>query len=100
MRHEASGRQPPKPPSLLRAFAARCCWCFFFVACPSGAPFEGLAPAQNTGGPLVAFYPFHKPPPRLPFPHHPATRPHPYAPTQLRPNPSLFAPPQLAPHAP
>src|SRR5260370_33924089 len=92
MRHEASGRQPPKPPSLLRAFAVRCCLCFFFVACASGAPFEGLAPAQNTGGPLVAFDLFHKPLPAIPLPSDLATRPEPNSPTGPPPNASLIAP--------
>jgi hypothetical protein len=94
MRHEASGRQP-KQPSLLRAFAVRCCLCFFFVACASGAPFEGLAPAQNTGGPLVAFDLFHKPLPEIPFPSDLATRTDPNSPTGLRLNASLIAPTQL-----
>ena len=58
-------------------------------------PFEGLAPAQDTGGPKVVFDLLHKPLPEIPFPNDLATRPDPTSRTGLRINASLIAPTQL-----
>ncbi|MFN2548488.1 MAG: hypothetical protein ABR567_13730 [Myxococcales bacterium] len=58
-------------------------------------PFEGLAPARNTGGPRVVFDLSHKPLPEIPFPSDVATRPDPTSRTGLRINASLIAPTQL-----
>ena len=89
----------PKPPfailRLLRSFAV--CLCFFFLvgACGKAASFDGLAPAQDTGGPRVSFDLLHTPLPEIPFPNDIATRPDPTSPTGLRLNASLIAPTQL-----
>src|SRR5438105_15826420 len=65
------------------------------VACAKGVPFEGLAQAQQTGGPKVVFDLLHKPLPEIPFPSDLATRPDPTSRTGLRINASLIAPTQL-----
>jgi hypothetical protein len=64
-------------------------------ACRAAAPFEGLAPAAQTGGPKVLFDLSHRPLPEIPFPNDLATRPDPTSPTGLRVNASLVAPSQL-----
>ncbi len=79
----------------LRASVVRLCFCFFLAACADGVPFEGLAPAQATGGPMVNFDLTHRPLPDIPFPNDLATRPDPASPTGLRVNASLIAPTQL-----
>ena len=89
----------PKPPlanlRALRAFAVRCCLCLAAAGCAQGVPFEGLAPAQQTGGPRVSFDLSHRPLPEIPFPNDLATRIDPGSPTGLRLNASLIAPTQL-----
>src|SRR5260221_2728390 len=74
----------------LRASVVRLCFCFFLAACADGVPFEGLAPAQATGGPMVNFDLTHRPLPDIPFPNDLATRPDPASPTGLRANASLI----------
>jgi len=66
-----------------------------FWACAKGVQFEGLAAAQQTGGPKVVFDLLHKPLPEIPFPNDLATRPDPTSRTGLRINASLIAPTQL-----
>ena len=77
--------------------AVRFCFCVFvsMAGCVKGGSFEGLAAAQNTGGPKVVFDLFRKPLPEIPFPTDIATRVDPTSPTGLRLNASLIAPTQL-----
>ncbi len=102
MRRNREGMRLPDPDTFanlrfLRAFAV--CFCFWLFAalggCAKGAAFEGLAPAQQTGGPRVSFDLTHTPLPEIPFPNDLATRPDPGSPTGLRLNASLIAPTQL-----
>lgn len=65
------------------------------AACKSGTPLQGLAPAQETGGPRVRWDLYQTPLPEIPFPNDVATRPDPTSPTGLRVNASLIAPSQL-----
>jgi hypothetical protein len=65
------------------------------IACAKGAPFEGLAPAVDTGGPRVVFDLSRRPLPEIPYPNDVATRPDPKSPTGLRVNATLLAPTQL-----
>ena len=58
----------------------------------SSAPFEGLAPARDQGGPKVRFDLFATPLPEVPFPTDILTRPDPVSPTGRRLNASLVAP--------
>ncbi|HEY6049870.1 MAG TPA: hypothetical protein VIZ58_01375, partial [Thermoanaerobaculia bacterium] len=64
-------------------------------ACRSAAPFEGLAPAQETGGPRVQFDLTRRPFPEIPFPNDLATRADPSSRTGLRVNASLAGPTHL-----
>lgn len=65
------------------------------LACKSGAPFEGLAPAQPTSGPHVVVDLTRKPLPELPFPNDLFTLPDATSATGLRLNASLIAPTRL-----
>jgi hypothetical protein len=65
------------------------------AACSSGS-YQGLAPAQATGGPSVLFDLRKQPFAEIPFPNDVATRPDPRSPTGLRVNASLVAPSSLA----
>ena len=65
------------------------------LACSSGAPFEGLAPAVDRGGPKVVFDLAANPLPQIPFPNDVATTPDPNSPTGLRFNAAIGAPTQL-----
>src|SRR4051794_31532336 len=67
---------------------------FLCAACASGA-IEGLAPAEETGGPRMLFDLQRKPLPEIPFPNDIATRPDKTAPTGLRINASQLAPTRL-----
>ena len=79
----------------LRGSVVRFCFCLALAGCGKGAGFDGLAPAQDTGGPRVSFDLSHTPLPEIPFPNDLATRPDPGSPTGLRLNASLIAPTQL-----
>jgi hypothetical protein len=57
----------------------------------SSAPFEGLAPARDQGGPKVRFELAARPLPEIPFPNDIATRPDAQSPTGLRLNASFLA---------
>src|SRR5438270_429908 len=46
-----------------------CCLASALAACRSAEPFEGLAPAQQTGGPRIVFDLTRKPFPEVPFPN-------------------------------
>jgi len=61
------------------------------LACSSGAPFEGLAPAVDRGGPKVVFDLAANPLPQIPFPNDVATTPDPNSPTGLRFNAAIGA---------
>ena len=63
--------------------------------CTSGQGYQGLAPAQKTGGPQVRFDLLHKPLPEIPFPNDVATRADAQSPTGLRINASQIAPTAL-----
>ena len=65
------------------------------AACRSAQPFEGLAPAVQTGGPKIVFDLARRPLPEIPFPNDLATRPDATSPTGLRVNASLVAPSQV-----
>ncbi|MGZ6125682.1 MAG: hypothetical protein ACXWLR_12025, partial [Myxococcales bacterium] len=69
----------------------RLCIAAALCACTS-APFEGLARAQDHGGPKVRFQLAGTPLPEIPFPSDIATRPDAQSPTGLRLNASLLAP--------
>src|SRR5205823_898523 len=64
-------------------------------ACRSGASFEGLGPAHETGGPRVQFDMTRRPFPEIPFPSDLLARPDVNSPTGLRVNAGLTAPTQL-----
>ena len=64
------------------------------AACTPGS-YQGLAPAQATGGPSVLFDLTKKPFAEIPFPNDIVTRPDPLSPTGLRVNASLVAPSTL-----
>src|SRR2546421_8122210 len=63
--------------------------------CACTGSVEGLAPAEDTGGPKVLFDLNKKPLPEVPFPNDIATRPDPFSPTGLRVNASQIAPTRL-----
>src|SRR5690349_17107285 len=63
-------------------------------ACSSGTV-QGLAPAEQTGGPQILFDLQKKPLPEIPFPNDLATRPDAASPTGLRVNASQIAPTHL-----
>ena len=65
------------------------------LGCSSGAHFNGLAPAEATGGPKVLFDLARKPLPEIPFPSDLATRPNPDASTGTQVNLPIPAPTQL-----
>jgi hypothetical protein len=71
-----------------------CAFALALFAC-SSAPFEGLAPARNRGGPIVQFDLTAQPFPAVPFPNDVLTRPDPTSPTGLRLNAPLIAPSEL-----
>src|SRR5947208_14979392 len=72
-----------------------CCLASALAACRSAEPFEGLAPAQQTGGPRIVFDLTRKPFPEVPFPNDILTRVDSSSPTGVRLNASLVAPAQL-----
>ena len=72
-----------------------CCLASALAACRSAEPFEGLAPAQQTGGPRIVFDLTRKPFPEVPFPNDILTRVDTSSPTGLRLNSSVVAPTQL-----
>jgi hypothetical protein len=76
-----------RAPHLLLALAA--------CACAQNTGYDGLAPAQKTGGPSVLFDLLHKPLPEIPFPNDLATRADAQSPTGLRVNASMVAPTAL-----
>ena len=67
---------------------------FLLGGCTAGGSFDGLAPAQRTGGPTVLFA-LASQPPQLPSPIDLLTRLDPASPTGLRVDASLLAPTQL-----
>jgi hypothetical protein len=71
------------------------CLASALTACRSADPFEGLAPAQQTGGPRIVFDLTRKPFPEVPFPNDILTRVDPSSPTGVRLNSSIVAPTQL-----
>ena len=72
-----------------------CCLASALAACRSADPFEGLAPARQTGGPRIVFDLTRKPFPDVPFPNDVLTRVDSSSPTGLRLNSSIVAPSQL-----
>lgn len=70
------------------------CWVLLLCACSTGAV-QGLAPAEQTGGPRILFDLQKKPLPEIPFPNDLATRPDATSPTGLRVNASQIAPTHL-----
>src|SRR5256885_9471498 len=72
-----------------------CCLASALAACRSADPFEGLAPARETGGPRVVFDLTRKPFPEVPFPNDILTRVDSSGPTGLRLNGSIVATSQL-----
>src|SRR4051812_5630566 len=72
-----------------------CCAAIALASCTSADPFDGLAPAQQTGGPRIVFDLTRKPFPEVPFPNDILTRVDPSSPTGLRLNSSVVAPTQL-----
>ena len=71
-----------------------CAFALALCAC-SSAPFEGLAPARNRGGPVVQFNLAAQPFPAVPFPNDVLTRADPTSPTGVRLNAPLIAPSEL-----
>src|SRR5690242_18754658 len=78
-----------------RILPIACCLASAIAACRSSEPFEGLAPAQQTGGARVVFDLTRKPFPEVPFPNDLLTLVDPSTPTGLRLNLSVVAPTQL-----
>jgi hypothetical protein len=71
-----------------------CCAAIALASCMSADSFDGLAPAQQTGGPRIVFDLTRKPFPEVPFPNDVLTRIDRSSPTGLRLNVSLVAPSQ------
>ena len=78
-----------------RLLSIACCLAAALAACKSAEPFEGLAPATQTGGPRVLFDLARTPFPEVPFPNDVLTRVDPSSATGVRVNTSLVAPSQL-----
>jgi hypothetical protein len=72
----------------------RTLFALLLCACARGSV-DGLAPAEDTGGPKVLFDLKHTPLPEVPLPNDIATRPDPTSPTGLRVNASQIAPTRL-----
>ena len=85
------------PTGEYRATMRLCTLCvsLLLVSACTNASFDGLAPAEDTGGPRVLFDLQKKPLPEIPFPNDIATRPDTTSPTGLRVNASQIAPTQL-----
>ncbi|MFL5458604.1 MAG: hypothetical protein ACJ78X_19580 [Myxococcales bacterium] len=78
-----------------KRFPIACCAAIALASCTSADPFDGLAPARQTGGPRIVFDLTRKPFPEVPFPNDVLTRIDRSSPTGLRLNASLVAPSQV-----